>query len=198
MFAAWKGVKSGRLQGQANARGKLGRASMKGLSLALVCGRRIDRQNNKSPPVPLQFADVEEEFLHAAEFGDIPTVRRLLNEFSDLNVDCIDALGRTALRLAVKNEHLEVGHVTLSFLFVFVLFLHLYVSLPVCLSLYIYLLFFPSVCMRAWLCRFMDLCHVILQYCYSFVDKHLNGELALDIKQVYKSFLLHFSQLVTT
>ncbi|PVD35107.1 hypothetical protein C0Q70_06388 [Pomacea canaliculata] len=95
MFAAWKGVKSGRLQGQANARGKLGRASMKGLSLAL-------------------FADVEEEFLHAAEFGDIPTVRRLLNEFSDLNVDCIDALGRTALRLAVKNEHLEIVEVLLD------------------------------------------------------------------------------------
>ena len=56
----------------------------------------------------LQFADVEEEFLHAAEFGDVPTVRRLLNDYPELNVDCIDALGRTALRLAVKNEHLEV------------------------------------------------------------------------------------------
>ena len=56
-----------------------------------------------------QLVDVEEEFLHAAEFGDIPTVRRLLTENTELNVDCIDALGRTALRLAVKNEHLEVG-----------------------------------------------------------------------------------------
>jgi hypothetical protein len=55
-----------------------------------------------------QFADVEEEFLHAAEFGDVPSVRRLLQEYPELNVDCIDALGRTALRLAVKNEHLEV------------------------------------------------------------------------------------------
>ena len=55
-----------------------------------------------------QLVDVEEEFLHAAEFGDIPTVRRLLQENTELNVDCIDALGRTALRLAVKNEHLEV------------------------------------------------------------------------------------------
>ncbi|XP_060587786.1 short transient receptor potential channel 7-like [Ruditapes philippinarum] len=58
--------------------------------------------------------DVEEEFLHAAEFGDIPTVRRLLAENSELNVDCIDALGRTALRLAVKNEHLEVVEVLLE------------------------------------------------------------------------------------
>ena len=56
-----------------------------------------------------QLVDVEEEFLHAAEFGDIPTVRRLLGDNPDLNVDCIDALGRTALRLAVKNEHLEVS-----------------------------------------------------------------------------------------
>ena len=52
---------------------------------------------------------MEEEFLHAAEFGDVPTVKRLLSLYSQLNVDCIDALGRTALRLAVKNEHLEVG-----------------------------------------------------------------------------------------
>ncbi|ESO90970.1 hypothetical protein LOTGIDRAFT_122406, partial [Lottia gigantea] len=50
----------------------------------------------------------EEEFLHASEFGDIPGVKRLLLEYPDLNTDCIDALGRTALRLAVKNEHLEV------------------------------------------------------------------------------------------
>lgn len=58
-----------------------------------------------------QLVDVEEEFLHAAEFGDIPTVRRLLNDNPELNVDCIDALGRTALRLAVKNEHLEVIYI---------------------------------------------------------------------------------------
>lgn len=51
----------------------------------------------------------EEEFLHAAEFGDLPTVKRLLSDHPELNADCIDALGRTALRLAVKNEHLEVG-----------------------------------------------------------------------------------------
>ena len=58
----------------------------------------------------LQFGDIEEEFLHAAEFGDIPGVKRLLAEYPELNIDCIDALGRTALRLSVKNEHLEVGH----------------------------------------------------------------------------------------
>ena len=55
-----------------------------------------------------QLVGVEEEFLHASEFGDIPTVKKLLDQNPELNVDCIDALGRTALRLAVKNEHLEV------------------------------------------------------------------------------------------
>ncbi|KAK7505654.1 hypothetical protein BaRGS_00002925 [Batillaria attramentaria] len=72
--------------------------------------RRLHRAKGhrlKSANSHLQFADVEEEFLHAAEFGDVPTVRKLLSDYPDLNVDCIDALGRTALRLAVKNEHLE-------------------------------------------------------------------------------------------
>lgn len=55
-----------------------------------------------------QNVDLEEEFLHAAEFGDIPSVKRILGQTPEMNVDCIDALGRTALRLAVKNEHLEV------------------------------------------------------------------------------------------
>ncbi|CAG5135895.1 unnamed protein product, partial [Candidula unifasciata] len=65
--------------------------------------------------VPKQvFVDIEEEFLHAAEFGDIPNVKRILTDYPDLNVDCIDALGRTALRLAVKNEHLEVVEVLLD------------------------------------------------------------------------------------
>lgn len=57
-----------------------------------------------------QNVDVEEEFLHAAEFGDIPSVKRILDQTPEMNVDCIDALGRTALRLAVKNEHLEVNY----------------------------------------------------------------------------------------
>lgn len=56
-----------------------------------------------------QLVDIEDEFLHAAEFGDVPTVKQLVDRNADLNVDCIDALGRTALRLAVKNEHLEVS-----------------------------------------------------------------------------------------
>ena len=47
--------------------------------------------------------------MRAVEVGDIPTVRRLLTTRSDdLDVNCTDILGRTPLRLAVENEHLEV------------------------------------------------------------------------------------------
>ncbi|GFR71012.1 short transient receptor potential channel 6 [Elysia marginata] len=70
---------------------------------------RSHETSSGSNAIPFQFADVEEEFLHAAEFGDVPNVKKILAENADLNIDCIDALGRTALRLAVKNEHLEDG-----------------------------------------------------------------------------------------
>lgn len=52
----------------------------------------------------------EEEFLRAVEVGDIPTVRKLLSRESDLDVNCTDILGRTPLRLAVENEHLDVSN----------------------------------------------------------------------------------------
>ena len=53
-------------------------------------------------------SSLEEDFIYAAEFGDIPTVQRILDENPALNVDFSDILGRTPLRLAVGNEHLEV------------------------------------------------------------------------------------------
>ena len=79
-------------------------------SLTMGQYRSVDSSSSTigSNSLPFQFADVEEEFLHAAEFGDVPNVKKILAENADLNIDCIDALGRTALRLAVKNEHLEV------------------------------------------------------------------------------------------
>ncbi|KAH3777181.1 short transient receptor potential channel 7-like [Dreissena polymorpha] len=55
-----------------------------------------------------KLSDLEEDFIYAAEFGDIPTVQRILEENPSLNVDFSDILGRTPLRLAVGNEHLEV------------------------------------------------------------------------------------------
>ena len=56
----------------------------------------------------LQLSSVEEDFIFAAEFGDIPTVQRVLEENPNFSVDYSDILGRTPLRLAVGNEHLEV------------------------------------------------------------------------------------------
>ncbi|XP_078683452.1 short transient receptor potential channel 7-like [Branchiostoma floridae x Branchiostoma belcheri] len=55
----------------------------------------------------------EERFLTAAEYGDIPTVRKLLEESTTLNVNCVDYMGQTALQLAVGNEHLEVTELLL-------------------------------------------------------------------------------------
>ena len=53
-------------------------------------------------------ADIEAQFLHAVDFGDVSQVKEILEGFPGLNVDCTDALGRTPLRLAVKNENKEV------------------------------------------------------------------------------------------
>ncbi|XP_060593338.1 short transient receptor potential channel 7-like isoform X2 [Ruditapes philippinarum] len=59
-------------------------------------------------------SSLEEDFIYAAEFGDIPTVQRILDENPALNVDFSDILGRTPLRLAVGNEHLEVVELLLD------------------------------------------------------------------------------------
>ncbi|KAG8002342.1 Short transient receptor potential channel 6, partial [Nibea albiflora] len=50
----------------------------------------------------------EELFLEAAEYGNIPEVRRMLEELQDLNVNCVNYMGQNALQLAVANEHLDV------------------------------------------------------------------------------------------
>ncbi|XP_040903117.1 short transient receptor potential channel 6 [Toxotes jaculatrix] len=55
----------------------------------------------------------EELFLDAAEYGNIPEVRRMLEEQPDLNVNCVNYMGQNALQLAVANEHLEVAKLLL-------------------------------------------------------------------------------------
>ncbi|KAM6172276.1 short transient receptor potential channel 6 [Erethizon dorsatum] len=50
----------------------------------------------------------EERFLDAAEYGNIPVVRKMLEECLSLNVNCVDYMGQNALQLAVANEHLEI------------------------------------------------------------------------------------------
>ena len=51
---------------------------------------------------------VNELFLSACENGDYITVSDLLNAIKDFNIDITNDLGKTALRLAIENEHLEV------------------------------------------------------------------------------------------
>ncbi|XP_062870807.1 short transient receptor potential channel 7-like [Trichomycterus rosablanca] len=56
----------------------------------------------------------EERFLDAAEYGNIPVVRKMLEESETLNVNCMDYMGQNALQLAVANEHLEVTELLLK------------------------------------------------------------------------------------
>uniref|UniRef100_A0A3P8T1C3 Transient receptor potential cation channel, subfamily C, member 6b n=1 Tax=Amphiprion percula TaxID=161767 RepID=A0A3P8T1C3_AMPPE len=56
----------------------------------------------------------EELFLEAAEYGNIPEVRRMLEELPGLNVNCVNYMGQNALQLAVANEHLEVTKLLLK------------------------------------------------------------------------------------
>ncbi|XP_048091337.1 short transient receptor potential channel 6a [Alosa pseudoharengus] len=65
-------------------------------------------------PEPYSLTAVEERFLDAAEYGNIPVVRRMLEEMPDLNVNSVDYMGQNALQLAVANEHLEVTELLLK------------------------------------------------------------------------------------
>ncbi|KAK8777751.1 hypothetical protein V5799_020907, partial [Amblyomma americanum] len=57
---------------------------------------------------------LEKKYLLAAEHGDIPTVTRILNlaksrsEVLDLDINCADSLGRTAVHMAIENENLPL------------------------------------------------------------------------------------------
>uniref|UniRef100_A0A2K5KB80 Transient receptor ion channel domain-containing protein n=1 Tax=Colobus angolensis palliatus TaxID=336983 RepID=A0A2K5KB80_COLAP len=56
----------------------------------------------------------EERFLDAAEYGNVPVVRKMLEECHSLNVNCVDYMGQNALQLAVANEHLEITELLLK------------------------------------------------------------------------------------
>ncbi|XP_029303996.1 short transient receptor potential channel 6a isoform X2 [Cottoperca gobio] len=59
-------------------------------------------------------SEVEQRFLEAAEYGNIPEVRRMLLHEPNLNVNAMDYMGQNALQLAVANEHLEVTELLLG------------------------------------------------------------------------------------
>ncbi|XP_068136406.1 short transient receptor potential channel 3 isoform X2 [Hyperolius riggenbachi] len=66
--------------------------------------------NNRGPCLTAE----EERFLDAAEYGNIPVVRKMLEESKTLNVNCVDYMGQNALQLAVGNEHFEVSELLLK------------------------------------------------------------------------------------
>jgi ankyrin repeat protein len=51
---------------------------------------------------------LNERFINACENGDYPTVSKIITAIKDFSIDITDNLGRTPLRLAVENEHIEV------------------------------------------------------------------------------------------
>lgn len=65
-----------------------------------------------APSVSL--SEVEQRFLEAAEYGNIPEVRRMLLHVPNLNINAVDYMGQNALQLAVANEHLEVTELLLG------------------------------------------------------------------------------------
>lgn len=75
--------------------------------------------STRNPPTPS-----EVKFLEAAEYGDIPTVRKTLEDgTSSINANCVDYMGQNALQLAVGNEHLEVHRLHLYTRYKFLIYL---------------------------------------------------------------------------
>ena len=59
----------------------------------------------------------EKQYLLAVERGDIPSTRQylsLIGHCSNLNVNCVDPLGRTALLIAIENENIEMIELLLA------------------------------------------------------------------------------------
>ena len=60
----------------------------------------------------------EKQFLLAVERGDIPTARHFLEEsqiYFNININCVDPLGRTALLIAIENENIEMIELLLMY-----------------------------------------------------------------------------------
>ncbi|CAF2912362.1 unnamed protein product [Rotaria sp. Silwood2] len=52
--------------------------------------------------------NINEKFVRACENGDYSTVHQILRDNPKFNIDVTNQLGRTAMQLAIENEHLEV------------------------------------------------------------------------------------------
>ncbi|KAH3838869.1 hypothetical protein DPMN_112286, partial [Dreissena polymorpha] len=65
----------------------------------------------------IDLTNEEKQYLLAVERGDIPSTRQylsLIGHCSNLNINCVDPLGRTALLIAIENENIEMIELLLS------------------------------------------------------------------------------------
>ncbi|XP_034971004.2 short transient receptor potential channel 6 [Zootoca vivipara] len=98
------------------ARGAENRHALRQQTVVREKGRRLANRgpaymfNDHSTSLSIE----EERFLEAAEYGNIPVVRKMLEECTSLNVNCVDYMGQNALQLAVANEHLEITELLLN------------------------------------------------------------------------------------
>ncbi|XP_048349989.1 short transient receptor potential channel 6 [Sphaerodactylus townsendi] len=98
------------------ARGIENRHALRQQTLVRDKGRRLANRgpaymfNDHSTSLSVE----EERFLEAAEYGNIPVIRKMLEECVALNVNCVDYMGQNALQLAVANEHLEITELLLK------------------------------------------------------------------------------------
>uniref|UniRef100_A0A7M4G0K2 Transient receptor potential cation channel subfamily C member 6 n=1 Tax=Crocodylus porosus TaxID=8502 RepID=A0A7M4G0K2_CROPO len=97
-------------------RGTENRLALRRQTILREKGRRLANRgpaymfNDRSTSLSLE----EERFLDAAEYGNIPVIRRMLEECTSLNVNCVDFMGQNALQLAVASEHLEITELLLK------------------------------------------------------------------------------------
>ncbi|XP_015284532.1 PREDICTED: short transient receptor potential channel 6 [Gekko japonicus] len=98
------------------ARGAENRHGLRQQTIVREKGRRLANRgpaymfNDHSTSLSIE----EERFLEAAEYGNIPVIRKMLEECVSLNVNCVDYMGQNALQLAVANEHLEITELLLK------------------------------------------------------------------------------------
>jgi ankyrin repeat protein len=60
----------------------------------------------------------EKQYLLAVERGDMAKVRNYLDEaqiYFNININCVDPLGRSALLIAIENENIEMISVLLAY-----------------------------------------------------------------------------------
>ena len=58
--------------------------------------------------------DINEIFIEACIKGDYQKVDFIFNQIKDFNINVTDNLGRSALHLAVANEHIEVRKIFIT------------------------------------------------------------------------------------